>query len=90
MLNNIPEKSDIDGLTDKLASFDMLSSHPGRLPQSNSKPVEVVPPLNIPKTDPIKIVDDNPSLKTSIIIDQTRRVQPTQPFYGKQETYKVS
>ena len=30
-LKNIPERSDIDGLTEKLDHFDMLSSHPGRL-----------------------------------------------------------
>jgi hypothetical protein len=37
LLKEIPDKSDIDGLTDKLAPFDMLSSHPGRLPKLDSK-----------------------------------------------------
>ena len=114
-LKNIPERSDIDGLTEKLDHFDMLSSHPGRIILAQSKPQESVQvsPLNLQKPkieshrksldhnpllgsrQDMRIIDDNPSLKTSYIEQpsQPRQLKPiTQAVYQKQDTqaYHVS
>lgn len=66
-LKYVPERSEIDDLTEKLEHFDMISSHPGRIIQGQSKPQAdaQVPPLILQasKLDSIrKSLDQNPLL----------------------------